>query len=139
MSVTPLQSIEVRRDRDISVVRRAVSDHAERLNLGVLSRTRLVTASSELTRNMLTYGGGGIVELEVLKEGQRLALGATFRDEGPGIDNLEDALTDGFTSGRGLGLGLGGARRLVDRFEIESSDSTGTSVSVAVWLRADAR
>lgn len=134
MSFTPLQSIQVREDRDISVVRRAVANHAERLKLGVLSRTRLVTASSELTRNMLVYGGGGVVRLQVCQEGRRMGLGATFEDRGPGIADLEDALEDGFTSGLGLGLGLGGARRLVDSFEIESSSDTGTRVTVAIWL-----
>ncbi len=139
MITTPLQSIVVRQDRDISVVRRAVSTHAERLNLSVLSRTRLVTASSELTRNMLVYGGGGVVELKVYRDGERLGLGATFADQGPGIDNVEDALADGFTSGVGLGLGLGGARRLVDQFDIQSSEVTGTSISVAIWLKDDGR
>lgn len=128
-----LERIEVSTERDLSRVRRAVSTWASTLGLGRLSKTRLVTAASELGRNMLTYGGGGTVHLDTLRRGGRMGLRATFSDSGPGIADPELAFADGFSSGEGLGLGLGGARRLADEFHLETEDGHGTIVSVVNW------
>ena len=98
-----------------------------------MDQTRIVTAASELARNTLEYGGGGRARIDVIREGVRIGLRITFEDKGPGIANLELALTDGYTTGRGLGLGLGGARRLMNDFQIESKPGEGTRVVVVRW------
>ncbi len=131
----PLELVSVQTDDDLSRVRKAVSTCASSLSFDVMSRTRLVTAASELARNMLKYGGGGVVQIEKLRESSRVGLRATFEDQGPGMADTEKALTDGFSSGRGLGLGLGGARRLVDEFLLDSQPGRGTKVSIATWVR----
>ena len=99
----------------------------------LVDQTKMVTAASELARNTLDYGGGGTVRLELLQEGSRRGLRLTFEDQGPGIPNIELALTDGYTTGGGLGMGLSGARRLVNEFEIESHVGQGTRVTIARW------
>ena len=99
----------------------------------LVDQTKMVTATSELARNAVDYGGGGIVLIEVLDEGARTGLRLTFDDHGPGIADVEQALTDGYTTGNGLGLGLGGSRRLVNEFDIESSPGKGTVVTVVRW------
>lgn len=134
MIVTELASIDVARDRDLSRLRRQVANHATKLTFGELSRTRLVTAASELARNMLNYGGGGQARIDELSDNGRVGLRVTFEDQGPGILNHDEAFRDGFSSGRGLGLGLGGARRLVDTFVLESEEDQGTKVSILNWL-----
>jgi serine/threonine-protein kinase RsbT len=93
----------------------------------------MVTAASELGRNLLIYGGGGEVHLEIIKDGSRNGLRAIFQDRGPGIPDIEQALKDGFTTGSGMGLGLGGARRLVNEFEIVSNAAEGTRVTILRW------
>ena len=100
---------------------------------GLVDQTKMVTAASELARNALDFGGGGVVLLEQLLDGPRAGVRLTFTDHGPGIADLELAHTDGYTSGHGLGLGLGGSRRLVNEFAIESSPGEGTVVTVARW------
>jgi serine/threonine-protein kinase RsbT len=108
---------------------------ALRVALSLVDQTKLVTAASELARNTLKYGGGGEVHLDRLSDGIRQGLGLIFVDGGPGIGDINQALRDGFTSGGGLGLGLGGSRRLVDEFEIDSKVGEGTAVSVIKWKR----
>jgi serine/threonine-protein kinase RsbT len=98
-----------------------------------VDQTKLVTASSELARNTLDYGGGGAAQLEVIQNEQRAGLRVIFDDQGPGIPDIEQALSDGYTSGGGLGLGLGGAKRLSHEFEISSKPGTGTRVSILRW------
>lgn len=100
---------------------------------GLIDQTKLVTAASELARNTVDYGGGGTVTLERVQKGGRVGLRLVFEDHGPGIADVELALTDGYTSGNGLGLGLGGARRLVNDFEISSQPGRGTRVTVTRW------
>jgi len=97
------------------------------------SRCKLITAASELARNTIDYGGGGIARLELLSEGTRRGLRVAFEDQGPGIEDIEQALTDHFTTGNGLGLGLGGARRLVNEFDISSRPGEGTRVVITRW------
>jgi serine/threonine-protein kinase RsbT len=114
-------------------VRHAVRRQAVKINLSLVDQTKIVTAASELARNMLIYGGGGEVPLEVLQEGVRHGLRVHFVDDGPGIPDIDLALRDGFTSGHGMGLGLGGAKRLVNEFNLESAPGKGTRVTITRW------
>lgn len=123
----PLRSSE-----DIVIVRQLVRALASRLGFGLVDQTKIVTAASELARNTVDYGGGGTVRLEPLN-GKRVGLRLTFEDKGPGIEDIALAMKDGFTSGGGLGLGLGGARRLSNEFEIVSRPGEGTRVSITRW------
>ena len=127
------ETMSIRSSEDIVRVRQAVRAWAVDLRFSLVDQTRIVTAASELARNTLDYGGGGLVRLEALTEGARRGLRLTFEDKGPGIADVERALTDGYTSGSGLGLGLGGARRLCDEFRIESRPGEGTRVAIARW------
>ncbi|MBA3539066.1 MAG: ATP-binding protein [Deltaproteobacteria bacterium] len=125
--------IEITENEDVVIVRRRTRDHAHRLGMTLTDTTKLVTAASELARNALEYGGGGWAEVELVSNGVRRGVQLTVTDEGPGIPDVERALTDGFTSGKGLGLGLGGSRRLVNEFSIESAAGRGTCVRVIRW------
>ena len=125
--------IPVTTSGDIVAVRHAVRRQAVNVNLSLVDQTKIVTAASELARNMLIYGGGGEVTLEVLQEGVRHGLRVHFVDDGPGIPNIDLALRDGFTSGHGMGLGLGGAKRLVNEFNLESAPGKGTRVTITRW------
>jgi serine/threonine-protein kinase RsbT len=133
MAVLRHETLEVRTQTDIVLVRQAVRQWAIAQGLGLVDQTKIVTAASELARNTVSYGGGGTVLLEALDEGIRKGLRLTFEDRGPGIANLELALTDGYTSGGGMGLGLSGSKRLVNEFDIWSQPGEGTRVTVARW------
>ena len=133
MPVVNTETISVADSADIIAVRRAVRQQAININLSLVDQTKMVTAASELARNMLLYGGGGKVILEVVQAGARRGLRADFIDAGPGIPDLDLAMRDGFTTGNGLGLGLGGAKRLVNEFRIESAPGKGTCVTIARW------
>jgi serine/threonine-protein kinase RsbT len=124
---------EIRTSQDIVSVRQAVRRCAVGLGFNLVDQTKIVTASSELGRNTLDYGGGGTAMLEVVQNGTRAGLRITFTDEGPGIPDLQLALKDGFTTGGGMGLGLGGAKRLSNEFEIESRPGHGTRVAILRW------
>ncbi|PBC66020.1 anti-sigma regulatory factor [Streptomyces sp. Tue6028] len=119
---------------DLAWVRQHVRQTAAQLGFGLVEQTKLVTAASELARNTLVHGGGGQVESTALTSGISRGLRLTFRDEGPGITDIQRALSDGYTSGGGLGLGLGGARRLVHEFSIDSRPDEGTAVTVICWV-----
>ncbi|HEU0054432.1 MAG TPA: anti-sigma regulatory factor [Longimicrobium sp.] len=123
----------LRSEEDVVRARQAVRQWAVDLGFSLIDQTKLVTAASELARNTVVYGGGGTMRLESLEDGGRRALRLTFEDQGPGIADIQQALRDGFTSGGGLGLGLGGARRLVNDFEIQSAPGEGTRVTVVKW------
>jgi len=127
------ETISVAASGDIVAVRHAVRRQAVNIKLSLVDQTKIVTAASELARNMLIYGGGGEVTLEVLREGVRHGLRAHFVDAGPGIPDVNLALRDGFTTGNGMGLGLGGAKRLVNEFSIESTVGKGTRVTITRW------
>jgi len=114
-------------------VRQAVRKLAVSLGFNLIDQTKFVTASSELARNTLDYGGGGTAQIEVVEDGRRCGLRLTFEDQGPGIPDIDLALTDGYTSGNGMGLGLSGAKRLSHEFEIRSTPGEGTRVSVIRW------
>jgi serine/threonine-protein kinase RsbT len=123
----------IRSEGDVVLVRQAVRQWAVAQGLGLVDQTKIVTAASELARNTLSYGGGGTLRLEAVQEGIRRGLRLTFEDEGPGIPDLALALTDGYTTGTGMGLGLSGSRRLVNEFDLWSEPGKGTRVTVTRW------
>ena len=133
MRVVKTETYAVRSDADVVQVRQAVRSWSAELRFTLVDQTKMVTAASELARNTLLYGGGGDVELELLQDGIRKGLRLRFIDQGPGISDIEQALKDGYTSGGGLGLGLGGARRLVNEFDIQSRPGEGTTVTITRW------
>ncbi|MEV0631419.1 anti-sigma regulatory factor [Nonomuraea wenchangensis] len=120
---------------DVVIVRQQVRNSAQQVGLSLVDQTKVVTAASELARNALIYAGGGQVRIEVVNNGVRDGLRLDFTDEGPGIPDLDLALTDGWSTGGGLGLGLSGSRRLVDEFDLESKTGEGTRVTVIKWAR----
>ena len=129
----PAIRVEITANEDVVLVRQRAREQSQRAGFSLLETTKLVTAASELARNTLEHGGGGHAELEVVTDGIRRGVRMTFVDEGPGIPDIELALRDGFTSGGGLGLGLGGSRRLVSEFQIQSTVGKGTRVQVIRW------
>lgn len=133
---TTMQKTEVlniQSSSDVVLVRQTVRQFAVELGFSLVDQTKIVTAASELARNTLDYGGGGTVQLEALQEDRRRGLRLTFEDHGPGIPDIEMALKDGFTTGGGLGMGLGGAKRLANEFAIESKVGEGTQVTITRW------
>ena len=133
MAVLKTESRPLQSEQDIVMARQTVRRLALEIKLTLVDQTKIVTAASELARNALTYGGGGEMISEILLEGMRQGLRLTFVDHGPGIPNLELALTDGWTSGGGMGMGLSGARRLVNEFEIDTKVGQGTKVVITRW------
>ena len=127
------EALEIGESDDIVRVRQVVRDAAVQLGFSIVDQTKVVTAASELARNTYTYGGGGRFRLEMLTNGNRDGLRLVFEDDGPGIADVEQALRDGYTTGSGLGMGLGGARRLVSEFQIESRPGGGTRVVATRW------
>ena len=127
------ERLEIHSSDDVVKVRQQTRVLAVESGLSLVDQTKIITAASELARNTLDYGGGGELLLEIVEEGGRRGVRLTFEDHGPGIANIEQALKDGFTSGAGLGLGLGGARRLSNEFAIESKVGVGTKVTIARW------
>ncbi len=127
------ETLPINSSDDIVRVRQAVRDWAIDLRFSLVEQTKIITAASELARNTVDYGGGGTVLLEALNGGGKKGLRLTFEDNGPGIPNIEMAMRDGFTTGNGLGLGLGGAKRLSNEFEIESKVGVGTRVTITRW------
>jgi serine/threonine-protein kinase RsbT len=125
--------LRVDNSEDVVRVRQEVRKRAMEIGLSLVDQTKIVTAASELARNMLDYGGGGIVTLEIVHNLARRGLRLAFIDEGPGIADIEHALENGVTTGGGLGLGLGGAKRLSNEFEIESAPGKGTKVVITRW------
>ena len=123
----------IRSAEDVVGIRQAVRQRAVELGFNLIDQTKIVTAASELARNTVQYGGGGQLTIEGVEEGGRRGLRLTFEDRGPGIPDIELALRDGYTSGGGLGLGLGGARRLCNEFYIHSRPGEGTRVTVVRW------
>jgi serine/threonine-protein kinase RsbT len=125
--------VPVRCERDIVLARQLVRKMSQTQGFSLVDQTKMVTAASELARNALIYGGGGVMRWELLSVNGRLGLRLVFADEGPGIANLEMAMTDGWTSGHGMGMGLSGARRLVNDFDIDTAVGQGTRVGIARW------
>jgi serine/threonine-protein kinase RsbT len=133
MAVARTEKLPIQTSEDIVRVRQAVRSWAVELGFNLVDQTKIVTAASELARNTLVHGGGGTVELESLVEVARRGLRLSFADQGPGIVDVAQALKDGFTTGGGLGLGLGGAKRLSNEFEIRSQPGAGTVVRISRW------
>ena len=133
MSLLRDETLPVRSDQDIVIVRQKVRAWAVDQGFGLVDQTKIVTAASELGRNALIHGGGGTVKLEALNDGARKGLRLTFEDRGPGIADVELAMRDGYTTGSGLGLGLSGAKRLSNEFEIRSKPGEGTVVAITRW------
>ncbi|SIQ64754.1 ATP-binding protein [Micromonospora avicenniae] len=129
------QAQAIRSDEDVVRVRQLVRTVAVAAKLSLVDQTKVVTAASELARNTLVYGGGGSVEVTTMDNGRRRGVRIVFADSGPGIADLDLALTDGYTTGGGLGLGLSGARRLVDEFDIDTGAGRGTRITVTKWAR----
>jgi serine/threonine-protein kinase RsbT len=123
----------LRSQDEVVLARQTVRQWAQQLGMSLVDQTKVVTASSELARNALVHGGGGRLLLEQITGEHRRGLRLTFTDAGPGMPDVQTALKDGYTTASGLGLGLGGSRRLVDQFEIESSPGRGTRVTVVKW------
>ena len=133
ISVATRAVLPIRTQEDIVRVRQATREHAVAHGFSLVDQTKLVTAASELARNTLDYGNGGEVEIARLVDGSRKGLRLIFSDQGPGIEDLERALTDGYSTGGGLGLGLSGARRLSNEFTIDSAPGKGTRIMIARW------
>jgi serine/threonine-protein kinase RsbT len=133
MPTSRTEAVELRSAADVVAVRQLVRTWAVEAGFSLIDQTKIVTAASELARNTIDYGGGGVARLELLTEGARRGLRVAFEDHGPGIPDVEKALTDHYTTGNGLGLGLGGARRLVNEFDISSRVGEGTRVVITRW------
>lgn len=133
MPAFPDQELPLREEHDIVRARQVVRELAQKLGFSLVDQTKMVTAASELARNTLVYGGGGKVLLQTASKDSRSGLTLVFEDQGPGIPDIELALRDGYTTGAGLGLGLGGAKRLVNDFQIQSKPGEGTRVSITRW------
>ena len=133
MSTSANDVLPLRNEHDIVLARQQVRRLTQELGFSLVDQTKMVTAASELARNALIYGNGGVLRSETLTDGVRRGLRLHFVDEGPGIPDLTQAMTDGWTSGKGLGLGLSGARRLVNEFDIETAVGRGTRVTVTRW------
>ena len=131
--VTKTDLLPVRTNDDVVMVRQATRNWSVELGFSLVDVTKMVTAASELARNTVIYGGGGTVRFERIEQNGRRALRLVFEDQGPGIADISQALKDGFTTGNGLGLGLSGAKRLVNDFDIWSEVGRGTRVSIGRW------
>ena len=133
LAVEKDEILALRTSDDVVRVRQAVRVRAIEAGFGIVDQTKLVTAASEIARNTVDYGGGGTLRIEIVREGARRGVQLTFSDNGPGITDLKAAMTDGYTTGSGLGLGLSGAKRLSNEFSIESTPGKGTTVTLARW------
>jgi serine/threonine-protein kinase RsbT len=133
MPTTKTERLDIRQSDDVVRVRQLTRTYAVEVGLSLVDQTKIITAASELARNTLDYGGGGHVMVEMLDQGGRRGVRLAFEDNGPGIADIEQALKDGFTSGKGMGLGLGGAKRLCNEFSIDSKPGSGTKVMIARW------
>lgn len=121
------------KEQDVVLFRNRVKEYAVKIGMGLVNQTKLITAASELVRNMIKYASGGSVLIEVITNGRENGVRLTFKDQGPGIANIQQAMKDGFSTGKSLGLGLPGAKRLVSEFDIKSIVGEGTTVSIIKW------
>jgi serine/threonine-protein kinase RsbT len=126
-------SVPVRTSEDVVKARREVRTQAIAAGFNLVEQTKIVTAASEIARNTVDYGGGGTLRIEIVREGAHRGVRLVFADNGPGIPDVNLALKDGYTTGRGLGLGLSGAKRLSSEFHIDSAPGTGTIVTLVRW------
>jgi serine/threonine-protein kinase RsbT len=133
MPVTKSDSLPIRNEQDIVAARQSVRRLAQECGFGIVDQTKMVTATSELARNTVIYGLGGTMRWEIHQDGSRRGLRLKFEDNGPGIENIEQAMTDGWTSGTGMGLGLSGSKRLVNEFEIDTAPGKGCRITITRW------
>ncbi len=126
-------AISIQKEQDVVPFRNRVKEYAVKIGMGLVNQTKLITAASELVRNMLKYGGGGKVGIEIISKGRENGIRLIFKDEGPGIKDLKLAMQDGFTTGKSLGLGLPGTKRLVSEFDLQSKLGEGTTVTIIKW------
>ena len=133
MTVRSSGSQPVLIEQDVVLARETARKLAQECGMRLIDLTKMVTAVSELARNTMVYGGGGDMDWQILEEDMRTGLRITFRDEGPGIPDLKLAMTDGWTSGNGMGLGLTGAKRLVEEFELDTAPGAGTRITITRW------
>jgi serine/threonine-protein kinase RsbT len=121
------------KELDMVVFRNRLKEFAVKIGMGLVNQTKLITAASELSRNMLRYAGGGVVLIEIVNGQRQNGLRVTFSDTGPGIPDIKEAMKDGFSTGKSLGLGLPGAKRLVNDFDIKSTVGKGTTITITKW------
>ncbi len=133
MTVEKSAEMRLASQDDVVMTRQAVRTAAVQIGLSLIDQTKVVTAASELARNTVVYGGGGVARIETVRDGLKSGLRLTFEDKGPGIADIERAMRDGYTSGGGLGLGLGGAKRLSSEFKIDSRPGEGTVIVITRW------
>ena len=126
-------SVTIIREQDVILFRNRVKEYAVKIGMGIVNQTKLITAASELVRNMLKYAGGGVVDIEVISKGRENGIRLFFIDHGPGIKDINLAMKDGFSTGKSLGLGLPGTKRLVSEFDIQSEINKGTTVTIIKW------
>lgn len=134
MAIKSQEERAISTEEDIILVRNSVKRVTALLNFSLVNQTKIISAASELARNTLEHGKGGRAIIQLVNDPDRVGIRLTFEDHGPGIADINRALEDGFTTTRGMGLGLGGARRLMDEFVIESKENDGTTVSVTKWI-----
>ena len=126
-------TMKIEKEQDVVPFRNRVKEYAVKIGMSLVNQTKLITAASELVRNMLKYAGGGITIIEVISQGRENGIRLTFQDRGPGIPDISLAMKDGFSSGKSLGIGLPGTKRLVNEFDIKSTVGEGTTVSIIKW------
>ena len=132
-TITSKEEIIIVREQDVVPLRNRVRDYGVQLGMSILNQTKLITATSELVRNLLKYGGGGKVIVESVNNGRDNGVRLTFVDQGPGIVDISLAMKDGYSTGRSLGLGLPGTKRLVNEFDLQSEPGVGTTVTITKW------
>ena len=125
--------MQIEREQDVVPYRNRVKEYAVKIGMSLINQTKLITAASELVRNMLKYGGGGVAMIEVVSQGRDTGVRLTFTDKGPGIKDISLAMKDGYTTGKSLGIGLPGTKRLVSEFDIKSEVGVGTTVTILKW------
>ncbi|MFC5409506.1 anti-sigma regulatory factor [Larkinella bovis] len=133
LTILNKESMSITREQDVVPFRNRVKEVAVKIGMGIVNQTKLITAASELVRNMLRYGGGGDTCIEVVSKGRDSGVRLTFTDKGPGIADINLAMQDGYSTGKSLGLGLPGAKRLVNEFSIRSTPGQGTTVIILKW------
>lgn len=133
MIVLSSDNMRIMKELDMVVFRNRLKEFAVKIGMGLVNQTKLITAASELSRNMLRYAGGGVVLIEIINSQRQNGLRVTFSDTGPGIPDVKEAMRDGFSTGKSLGLGLPGAKRLVSDFDIKSTVGKGTTITITKW------
>ena len=126
-------TMKIEKEQDVVPFRNRVKEYAVKIGMSLVNQTKLITAASELVRNMLKYANGGVVLIEVISQGRDNGIRLTFQDKGPGIEDITLAMKDGYSSGKSLGIGLPGAKRLVNEFDIKSTVGSGTTVTIIKW------